>query len=69
MASRVSMTLSSSYCRFQRRSGPLPTRQVEAFINQLREGTQPPPSAQKVTPRLPLASSRPVNLMPLPMNG
>ncbi len=69
MASRVIMTLSSSYCRLQRRSGPLPTEQVEAFINQLPEGTQPPPSAQKMTPFPPLASGWQVNLMPLIMNG
>ena len=68
MASRVIMTLSSSYSRLQRRSGPLPTQQVEAFINQLRERTQPPPSAQKMIPCPPLASGRQVNLMPLSMN-
>lgn len=56
MANRVIMTLSSSYSRLQRRSGPLPTQQVEAFFNQQREGTQPPPSAQKMTLFPPLAS-------------
>jgi hypothetical protein len=68
MASRVIMTLSSSYCRLQRRSGPLPTQQVEAFINQRREGAQPPPSAVKMGRFPRLASNRQVNLILLSMN-
>ena len=56
MANRVIMTFSSSLCRLQRRSWSFPTQQVRAFINQLREGTQPPPSAHKMTPNPSLAS-------------